>query len=366
MEKKEKQVRYALIGCGRVSFCHIDAALRSDVEIVALCDIDIEKARALAEKYGISVACYADYKEMLEKEQIDLIAIATDHNVHAEIAMYALSHKKHVMVEKPIALSLREADEMIALAKENGVKLTVCHQNRFNKPVQKVREALEQGKFGKIYHGTAHARWNRSDDYYRLADWRGTWWGEGGSLITQCIHNIDLLIWMLGSEATEVYASVDRVRHHEIEIDDLALGIIKFKNGAYGTVESSTNIYPTDLEGSMCIFGETGTAKTGGYANNSLEYWCFADDQSDFAALKEECNEIPPTVYGFGHIRLYQNMVSCIQNGGEPYISGLDGKKALEIIFAMYQSAKTHAPVALPLDESFRSTDFEGLLPEKK
>jgi len=354
-------MNYALIGCGRVSSCHIEAAIHNNLEIVCVCDIKRERAESLARRYHLSCNIYTDYTLMLRNEKIDLVAIATDHCLHAEMALYAIRNKIHVMIEKPIALSLEEADQIIGQSKENGVKLTVCHQNRFNKSIQKVRRALEDGKFGKLYYGTAHARWSRSDEYYRLANWRGTWEGEGGSLITQCIHNIDLLAWMLGSEATEVFAYADLVKHRDIEIDDLSLGIVKFKNGAYGTIESTTTVYHENLEGSMCLFGETGTVKTGGAANNRIDAWKFSGDEEDAQAVMEEYFEAPLNVYGNGHKGLYADMLHSILSGEEPCVTGEDGKKALEIIFGMYLSAKLHMPVKLPL-HNCRSTDFTGLL----
>jgi len=353
-------MKYALIGCGRVSSCHMEAAKENGLDVVALCDIDKGKAEKLAGDYGISPKIYTDYKKMIENEELELVAIATDHDLHAEMALFIIDHGINVIIEKPIALSLGDADKIIASAKEKGVKLTVCHQNRFNKSIQKIREALEEGRFGKMFYGTTHARWNRSDDYYKLGKWRGSWEGEGGSLITQCIHSIDLLMWMMGDYATEVFAYTDLMHHKEIEIDDVGLGIVKFKNGTYGVIESTTNVYPENLEGNMYLFGETGTVKSGGKSNNRIAEWKFADGKDDPESVKNEFYEEPPSVYGFGHIRLYKDMIDAIENDREPYITGEAGKRALELIYAMYLSTKTNAPVKLPLGD-VKSTDFKGL-----
>ena len=353
-------MKYALVGCGRVSPCHMDAAKENCLEIAALCDLDVEKAQQTADAYEITPKIYTDYQDLIDNEDLDLIAIATDHDKHKEIALYAIRNGVNVIIEKPIALSLKDADLLIEEAENNGVKLTVCHQNRFNKSIQKIREAVEEGRFGKMFYGTTHARWNRSDDYYDLADWRGTWAGEGGSLITQCIHSIDLLMWMLGDEATEVTAYTDRLKHKRMVLDDVGFGIVKFKNGSYGVIESTTNVYPENLEGNMYLFGEKGTVKSGGEANNRIEVWNFADGADDPAAVMEENYEIPPNVYGFGHRRLYADMIDAVENDRTPYIDGAAGKRALELIFAMYLSTKEHRPVSLPLGD-VSSTDFEGL-----
>lgn len=356
-------MRYALVGCGRVSPCHMEAAKINGLEIAALCDIDIEKAQKTADENLIETAVYSDYKKMIDGENLDLIAIATDHNTHKDIALYAIQNGVNVIIEKPIALSLKDADLLIEQAEAHGVKLTVCHQNRFNKSIQKIREAVERNRFGKMYYGTAHARWNRSDDYYDLAEWRGTWAGEGGSLITQCIHSIDLLMWMLGDEAVEVTAHTDRLKHKKMVLDDVGFAIVKFKNGSYGVIESTTNVYPENLEGTMYLFGEKGTVKSGGEANNRIEVWKFEDEADDPQAIMEENYEIPPNVYGFGHRRLYADMIDAIQNDRQPYIDGAAGKRALELIFAMYMSTKENRPVKLPLGD-VSSVDFEGLFEE--
>lgn len=353
-------MKYALIGCGRVSPCHMEAAKENNLEIAALCDLDKSKAEKLAEDYGIDPAIYTDYKKMIDELNPDLIAVATDHDKHKEIALYAIRSGVNVIIEKPIALSLKDADLLIEEAEKHNVKLTVCHQNRFNKSIQKIREAVEEGRFGKMFYGTTHARWNRSDDYYELADWRGTWAGEGGSLITQCIHSIDLLMWMLGDEATEVMAYTDRLKHEKSVLDDVGFAIVKFKNGSYGVVESTTNVYPENLEGNMYLFGEKGTVKSGGEANNKIEVWKFEDGKDDPQTVMEEYYEIPPNVYGFGHRRLYADMIDAVKNDRQPYIDGAAGKRALELIFAMYLSTKEHRPVTLPLGD-VSSADFEGL-----
>ena len=235
-------MRYALIGCGRISPNHIMAAKNNNLEMVAICDIDTKCMEDKVKKFELpeSVKLYTDYKELLAVEKPELVAVTTESGLHANIAIDCINAGCHVIIEKPIALSIKDADAIIAAAKEKGVKVCVNHQNRFNKSIQKIREAVEKGRFGRMFHGTAHIRWARDWEYYSRAKWRGTWAQDGGCLMNQCIHNIDLLIWMMGGEPVEVMAYTDRMKHDYIEAEDLGMGIVKFANGTYGIIEGTT------------------------------------------------------------------------------------------------------------------------------
>src|SRR5690554_2652289 len=211
-----------------------------------------------------TVKKYVDYDVMLEKERPQLIAICTESGKHGQIAFDCIDAGANLIIEKPIALSLEEADLIIEKASEKNIKVSACHQNRFNKSVQKIREAVEADRFGRLLYGTAHIRWNRGEDYYRQSPWRGTWEQDGGALMNQCIHNIDLLRWMMGDEISEVVGMTDNLMHDFIEAEDLGIALIKFSNGSYGIVEGTTNVYPRNLEETLYIFGEKGTVKAGG------------------------------------------------------------------------------------------------------
>ncbi len=243
-------MKYALIGCGRISPNHIVAAQNNDLDIVGICDVEEQNMHDKKIKFKLSddVHCYTDYMEMLEKEKPELVAIATESGKHAEIAINCLT-KGHanLIIEKPIALSLKDADLIIETAKRENLKVSACHQNRFNKSIQKIREAVEMERFGKMLHGTAHIRWARDYEYYSRAKWRGTWAQDGGALMNQCIHNIDLLRWMMGDEIECVAGMTDRLKHDYIEAEDLGIAIIKFKNGSYGIIEGTTNVSPQDF-----------------------------------------------------------------------------------------------------------------------
>ena len=354
-------MKYALIGCGRISPNHIVAALENDLDIVALCDINEDNIDKVIDKFNLSteISKYTDYKLMLEKEKPELVAICTESGKHAQIALDCIDASCNLIIEKPIALSLEDADAIIEKAKVKNVKVCACHQNRFNKSVQKIRGAVEEGRFGKLLHGTAHIRWNRGKNYYTQAPWRGTWEQDGGALMNQCIHNIDLLRWMMGNEVTEVVGMTDNLIHDFIDTEDLGLALIKFSNGSYGIVEGTTNIFPENLEETLYIFGEKGTIKAGGKSVNIIEEWRFSDGLDESESVKAEYNETPPNVYGFGHKPLYADVIDAIRLDRQPYITAEDGRRALELVLAIYKSASEGKGVRLPLDNC-STMDFKG------
>ncbi len=354
-------MKYALIGCGRISPNHIAAAKANNLEIAAICDIVPENMQDKAVKFELpeSVKQYTDYHQMLEEEKPELVAIATESGKHAAIALDCIHAGCHVIIEKPIALSIADADAVINAAKEKGVKVCANHQNRFNKSISKIRDAYNKNRFGRLFYGTAHIRWNRGWEYYSRADWRGTWEKDGGALMNQCIHNIDLLRWMMGGEVDEVFAYTDKLNHPYIHAEDLGIALVKFKNGAYGIIEGTTDVYPRNLEETLYIFGEKGTVKAGGQSVNIIEEWRFSDALDDAEEVKKKYHENPPSVYGFGHTPLYANMIDAIRYNHDPYVTGEDGKRALEIVLAIYKSAAEGRPVKLPLKDC-STMDFVG------
>lgn len=354
-------MKYALIGCGRISPNHIVAAQANGLEIVALCDIAEKniKDKIIKLNLGNEVRQYIDYKEMLRMEKPDLVAVATESGKHAEIALNCLDYGCNLIIEKPIALSIADADRIIEKAERLNLKVCACHQNRFNKSVQKIREAVEKGRFGKMFYGTAHIRWCRDREYYDRARWRGTWEQDGGALMNQCIHNIDLLRWMLGDEVEEVVGMTDRLRHSYIEAEDFGVALIRFKNGAYGVIEGTTNVYPKNLEETLYLFGEKGTVKAGGQSVNIIEEWRFSDMLDDPEDVKKKFHENPPNVYGYGHTPLYKDVIEAIQKDRKPYVDAEAGKRALELVLAIYLSAERGDVIKMPLKEC-RTLDFKG------
>jgi len=358
-----EKLRFAVIGCGRISGKHMEGLSknRNDAVLAAVCDIVPEKMDQAVAKYRffmgeeVKVEKIRDYEKLLSKPDIDIVNIATESGYHPEIAIAALNAGKHVIVEKPMALSIKDADAMIEAARRNNRKLCVSFQNRYNKAVVKMREALERGRFGKLIHGVASIRWNRNDEYYKQAPWRGTWALDGGTLMNQCTHNIDLLQWTMGPVDT-VYAQADTFLR-PIEGEDCAAVVLRFKNGAIGIIEGSACVYPHNLEETLNIFGEKGTVCLGGIALNHVEVWKFGDGLDNEADIIKNYGENPDNVYGFGHAPLFADMIQAVREDREPAVNGPEGKKALEIILAAYKSVKTGQPVKLPL-EDFSTLDM--------
>ncbi len=355
-------MRYALIGCGRISTNHITAAVNNKLEIVAVCDICPEKMEDVLAKHGLendgSIARYSDYKKMIDENDLDLVSIATESGKHAEIALDVIDAGINVIIEKPMAMNMRDAEEIIRRSDEKGVKVSACHQNRFNVAVQEVRKALETGRFGRLSHGSINVRWNRNKGYYDQAPWRGTWAEDGGCLMNQCIHGIDLLRWMMGDEVEEVYGQTRQQFHDYLEAEDVGMAVIKFKNGAIGTVEGTTNVYPQNLEETLYIFGENGTVKVGGKSTNTIDVWNFRDETVEDEknkGLEEETSN----VYGNGHTSLFADVMDAIKNDRNPYVDAVAGRNALEMVLAIYKSQKEGRPVKLPLTD-FASTDMNG------
>lgn len=355
-------MKYALIGCGRISTNHVKAVLNNNLEFVAACDIDSEHITSVLAKHGLendkTIKHYTDYKNMIEENDIDLISIATESGLHAEIAIFCIEHGINIIIEKPMAMNMKDANEIVRLSEEKNVKVAACHQNRFNVAVQEMRKALEDGRFGKLSHGSIHVRWNRNEGYYTQAPWRGTWAQDGGCLMNQCIHGIDLLRWMFGDEVEEVFGQTRQQFHDYLEAEDVGMAVVKFKNGAIATIEGTTNVYPQNLEETLYVFGENGTVKIGGKSTNNIDVWDFADE-TEADRKNKGLEEVTSNVYGNGHTSLFADMIDAIQNNRKPYVDAVAGRNALEMILAIYKSQKIGMPVKLPLGD-FASIDMMG------
>jgi len=364
------KLKLALIGCGRISDNHLKAVLDNycEIELVAVCDVIESKAGFKATEY-LSKAreryvlitwpkVYSDYRVMLQKEDIDICSICTESGYHVGIALYCLDHGKHVIVEKPMAMSISGANVMIKTAHNNKLKLAVCHQNRFNKPIQKLRQAVEEGRFGRIFAGTARILWNRSKEYYSKAGWRGTWKLDGGCLLNQCTHNIDLLQWMIDSGIYSVYGQTGNFLHPYIQAEDYGSIIIKFNNGAIGNVEGTVNVYPTNLEETLTILGEKGTAVIGGLALNKILVWDFEDRRDSLEQVKREYDLGDGNIYGDGHTPLYADFIWAVRNNDTPLIDGNEGRKSLSIILMAYKSQKYSRAIGADEGSDISSEEF--------
>ncbi len=343
-----KALGFGLVGCGRISKNHLESIKAlPGAKLAAVCDTDHEALDRCTDRFGC--LGYQSFQDMLANSDINIVNICTPSGLHAQMAIDAIEAGKHVLVEKPMAMSLAEADAMIKAAECAGVKLGVVHQNRYNKAIIKLRHALETGKFGRLTHGSAVVRWCRDENYYRQAPWRGTWAQDGGCLMNQSIHNIDLLQWMMGPVKSVFAYTATNV--HAIEAEDVAVAILKFENDAMATIEASTTVYPKNLEETLNIFGTAGTVGVGGISVNKLEAWRFVGED-EAAVLAEQLKE-PPNVYGFGHADIIEDFIDAVNSNREPAVSGREGRRALEIILAIYHSVKYKKEITFPLKEEF-------------
>jgi UDP-N-acetyl-2-amino-2-deoxyglucuronate dehydrogenase len=339
-------LKFALVGCGRIAKRHSELLGLGQIEgakLVAACDTDAAKAADIGNKF--SIPYFTDMHQMMESADIDVVVVLTESGNHARHVVELARHGKHIVVEKPMALRLQDADAMIEACDTAGVKLFVVKQNRFNVPVVKLREAIDQNRFGKLVLGTVRVRWCRPQSYYDQATWRGTWALDGGVLTNQASHHVDLLEWMMG-EVDSVFA-MSTTALANIEAEDTAVVTLRFKNGALGVIEATTAVRPKDLEGSISILGEGGSVEIGGFAVNKMKEWSFVRPQDGDDAVMEKYSVNPPSVYGFGHKAYYEHVVDCIKNNRQHLVDGLTGRKSLELINAIYESIETGKEVAL-------------------
>ena len=337
-------LNFALIGCGRISRKHIGVLRELEgAHLCAVCDLIEEKAKKAAEPLGIPY--YTDYREMLAKNKVDVINILTPSGLHCRHLLEVVGNGCHIVVEKPMALTLDQADSMIAACNRAGVKLFVVKQNRYNLAVQQLKMALDEGRFGKLVLGTVRVRWCRDQSYYNLDDWRGTWAMDGGVLTNQASHHIDLLEWCMGP-VESVFAKAE-TRLVNIEVEDTGVAVLRFTNGALGVIEATPATRPRDLEGSISILGEGGSVEIGGFAVNEIRTWNFVHENERDAEIRTRYNQNPPDVYGFGHRMFLENVIQSIESNTRGLVDGLEGRKSLELINAIYESVETGKEVPL-------------------
>lgn len=339
-------MRFALVGCGRIAKRHTDLLGLGQIagaRLVSVCDVVAERARHYGERYD--VPWFTDFHEMARQVDADVFVILTESGHHAEHALALAPYGRHIMVEKPMALTLADADAMIDACDRHGVKLFVVKQNRFNVPVIKLRQALEAGRLGRLVLGTVRVRWCRTQAYYDQDAWRGTWALDGGVLTNQASHHVDLLEWMMG-EVDSVFAR-SLTALVDIEAEDTAVVLLRFRSGALGVVEATTAVRPRDLEGSLSILGERGSVEIGGFAVNQMKVWEFVDPLPEDSTVMEKFSVNPPNVYGYGHQAYYEHVVDCIRNDRRQLVDGLEGRRSLELISAIYESIETGREVQL-------------------
>ena len=341
----EGPVRVALVGCGRISRNHFDAIARVEgLELVSVADIDLARAEAVGAEQG--VPAFGALDEMLGTVESDLVAICTPSGLHPPHGIVAARAGRHVLTEKPMAISLSGADDLVQACDESGVHLFVVKQNRLNPAIQLLRRAIDKGRFGRIYSANTTVRWTRPQEYYDAEPWRGTWEFDGGAIMNQASHYVDLMQWLVGPVESVMAKTATQARR--IEAEDSGVALLRFRSGALGVIEVTVLTYPRNLEGSITILGEKGSVKVGGTAVNKVEHWLFAEYDDD-DKLIESATTNPPNVYGFGHEGYYRNVLRVLRGEARPDTDGRAGRKSLELILGIYESAKTGREVPIPL-----------------
>lgn len=337
--------RIAFSGCGRISKNHFEAIASIDgLELAAVCDTDPGRAAKAGAEW--SVPHFTSYELMLSEVKADIAAIATPSGLHPGQGVAAARAGLHVVTEKPMAISLTGADELVKACDTAGVQLFVVKQNRLNPPVQLLKRAVDRGRFGRIYMASCTVHWARPQEYYEQAPWRGTWEFDGGAFMNQASHYVDLIQWLMGPVESVMAKTATLARR--IETEDTGIAILKFRSGALGVIQVTMLAYPRNLEGSLTVLGATGSAKIGGTAVNKIENWQFAEYDDD-DKLVEAVDTNPPNVYGLGHEGYYRNVLSVLRGEAKPDTDGRAGRKSLELILGIYESAKTGREVPLPL-----------------
>lgn len=339
-------LKFALVGCGRIAARHAELLGKQQIagaKLVSVCDVQPERAKKLGNQYNVPY--YYDMHEMMCSELIDVVVVLTESGNHAKNVIELSYYNKHIVVEKPMAVTLKDADAMIKACERAGVRLFVVKQNRFNVPVIQMRKALEAGRLGSPVLGTIRVRWCRKQSYYDQDAWRGTWAMDGGVITNQASHHVDLLQWMMGDVESVVAKSTTALAN--IETEDTAIVLLKFTSGALGVIEATTATRPTDLEGSISILGSQGTIEIGGFAVNEMKVWKFETPLPEDLDIMEKYSVNPPNVYGFGHQAYYEHIVECIIQNKPALVDGREGRKSLELISAIYESIESQSEIRM-------------------
>lgn len=346
VEIKGRKIRIAVIGCGRISENHLDAIDKhsKNMELIALCDTDSEILNQHVSKFKVNG--YARMTELLESEDIDVVALCTPSGMHAEQAMLAAKYGVHVMTEKPMATRWQDGVRMVKACDIAGVHLFVVKQNRQNATLQLLKRAVEEKRFGKIHMVHINVFWTRPQSYYDQAKWRGTWEFDGGAFMNQASHYVDLFDWLIGP-IDRVQAMMSTTR--DIEVEDTGVMNVRWRSGALGSMSVTMLTYPKNMEGSITILGEKGSVRIGGMAVNDIQQWEF-EEPKDYDEQVKTANYETTSVYGFGHPLYYKNVIDVMRGNEEPETDGREGLKSLEVLIAAYLSARDGKTVSLPLE----------------
>ncbi len=343
---KDRKIRIGIVGCGRISKNHFGSLEKhaDDIKLIAVCDTNAETLSEHSEQYN--VPGYQNLEEMLKSEQLDLVALCTPSGIHTDQAVTVARYGVHVMTEKPMATRWQDGVRMVRACDEAGVRLFVVKQNRHNSTLQILKRAAEEKRFGKINMVHLNVFWTRPQEYYDQAKWRGTWEFDGGAFMNQASHYVDLLDWLIGP-VEKVQAMMSTTR--DIEVEDTGVLNVCWRNGALGSMSVTMLTYPKNMEGSITILGDKGTVRIGGVAVNDIQCWEF-DEPCDYDEQIKSANYETTSVYGFGHLLYYKNVVDVMRGDAEPETDGREGLKSLEMLIAAYLSARDGKTISLPLE----------------
>lgn len=346
MNSIERKIKIGVVGCGRISKNHFDAIERhnDEMELVAVCDIDKKILDKHTKQLGVNGYCLLS--EMLESEDLDMVAICTPSGIHSSQTELVAQHGVHVITEKPMATRWQDGVRMVKACDEAEVRLFVVKQNRLNSTLQLLKRAVDEKRFGKIHMAHLNVFWTRPQDYYDQAKWRGTWEFDGGAFMNQASHYVDLFDWLIGP-VDKVQAMMSTTR--DIEVEDTGVMNVRWRNGALGSMSVTMLTYPKNLEGSITILGEKGSVRVGGVAVNDIQHWEF-DEPRDYDEQVKAANYETTSVYGFGHPQYYKNVIDVMRGHAEPDTDGREGLKSLEMIIAAYLSARDGRTISLPLE----------------
>jgi len=342
-----EKLNFALMGCGRIGQRHAQVLASKDLkfaELVGVCDTNKQKSENLANQFNIR--SFQRIETLLDECKVDVLTVCTESGYHARDVLAVAGRVQNIIVEKPMALNTNDAKKMIEVCKKNGTRLFVVKQNRFNLPIVKAKEVFDKGLLGKITLATIRVRWSRNENYYSSDSWRGTWKLDGGVIANQASHHVDILEWFMGPVDSVFAVGINSLA--KIEAEDTCAAILKFKSGALGIIEATTATRPIDIEGSFSILGEKGTIEVGGFALNKIKTWNFSQGNDANIIDKADFEENPPDVYGYGHIKFYENVIQSILTETPALVEGEDGLRSLELISAIYDSMEQKTEVYYP------------------
>jgi UDP-N-acetyl-2-amino-2-deoxyglucuronate dehydrogenase len=342
-----RRIRVALVGCGRISKNHFSAVAGhgEDLELAGVCDTDPLRLAEASDRN--CVPGYSTLSELLAHVDADVIILATPSGLHARQAIEAAEAGRHVVTEKPMATRWEDGRRMVKAFDAAGQRLFVVKQNRRNATLQLVKRTIEKRRFGRIFMVTMNVFWTRPQEYYDSEGWRGKWEFDGGALMNQASHYVDLLDWIVGPvESVQAYTGT---LSRNIEVEDTGVVGIRWRSGALGTLAVTMLTFPKNMEGSITILGERGTARVGGVAANQVQHWEFDSPDPDDEVARQ-CSYATESVYGFGHARYYENVIEVLRGRCEPDTDGREGLRSLELLTAIYISARDGRRVSLPLE----------------